>query len=32
MSDPNYYLNTVEPALEKAKDAIELEGLEQSAA
>ncbi len=28
MGDPNYYLNVVEPALEKAKDAIELEGLD----
>lgn len=27
ISDPDYYLNVIEPTLEKAKDAIELEGL-----
>lgn len=28
LSDPDYYLNVVEPALEKAKDAIELDELD----
>lgn len=28
VSDPEYYLNVIEPAMEAAKDAIELEGLE----